>query len=100
MIDWYEQRIQDRYEIAYAKSYRLERIEMSRKCVILLFKKHGKPSKQLLHKVNREVDSRILLHILDLVWNHSVSVEMLEDLYDTLTPPEKDRYEDYNSDDP
>jgi hypothetical protein len=35
------------------------------------------------------------MHIIDLLYNHSVSVEMLEDIYDTLTPPEDEYYEDY-----
>jgi len=99
MSDKYEQAIQDRYEASYAKGCRLGRIEMSRLCIVHSVKKLGKPSKRLIQKINREVDSRILLHIMNLLWNHSVSVEMLEDIYDTLTPPKKD-FEYYDSDDP
>jgi len=101
MTDRYGLTIQDKYEIAYARGYRLGSIEAARKCIVIFLKKQGKPSKRLIHKINREVDCRILFHIIDLVWNHSVSVEMLEDIYDTLTPPENELGEDhYNSDDP
>ena len=99
MINKYEQTIQDRYEAAYAKSYRLGCIETSRKCVILCAKKYGKPSKRLIHKIYREVDCRLLFHILDLFWHHSLSVETLEDTYDTLIPPDNG-FEFYDSDDP
>jgi len=96
MTEKYET-FQERYEADYAKGYRLGRIQASRKIIIRFLKHHGKPSKRLIHKINREVDGRIMFRIMDLVWNHSVAVEALDDIYDTLIPTKEDGHydEDY-----
>jgi hypothetical protein len=100
MIDKYELTFQDKYDAEYARGYRLGGIEASREIAIRFIKTYGKPSKRLIHKINREVDCRILHRFFDLFLNQSTTVETLEDIYDTLTPSVKDVDEDYDNDDP
>jgi len=78
--------IQNRYDIAYAKGFRIGSIQSARDTTIRIIKRLGKPGKRLVHKINREVDTRILHRIFDLYFDKSVTVEELEDIYDDLTP--------------
>ena len=82
--------IQDRYDIAYAKGFRIGYIESARESAIMLIKEFGKPGKRLVHKINHEVDTRILRRIYDLLFNKSVTVEALEDIYDDLISPKEE----------
>jgi len=90
----FELMFKDRYEAECAKKERLYRIQTARRIIILFLKHHGKPSKRLIHKINHEVDSRILIHIIGLVSRHSVTIEALEDIYDTIVPTKDDGYYD------
>jgi len=66
--------MQDRYDIAYAKGFRIGYIESSRDSTIRIIKRFGKPGKRLIHKINHEVDTRILGQIFSLLYNKSVTV--------------------------
>ena len=82
--------IQDRYDIAYAKGFRIGYIESSRDSTIRIIKRFGKPGKRLIYKINHEVDTRILTQIFSLLYTKSVTVEELENMYDDLTPPKEE----------
>jgi len=90
---------QDKYDLGYAKGYRIGSIESSRKIAIRCLKTAGKPSKRLIHKINHEVDRRILRNVIFSVLRQSVTVEMLEDIYDDLTPTKDQFGNDHNGDD-
>ena len=90
MIEKDELTIQDRYEIEYAKGFRIGYIQSSRDSTIRIIKRFGKPGKRLIHKINHEVDTRILRQIYDLLFNKSVTVEALEDIYDDLISPKEE----------
>ena len=85
---------QEKYDIDYATGYRIGRISASRSTAIIILKNFGKPSRSLLHKINHEVDCRILLDIVCRLANKSLTVETLEDIYDSIIPPEDDVDED------
>ena len=78
--------VQNRYDFAYAKGFRIGYIESARESAIILIKEFGKPGKRLVHKINREVDTRVLRRIIPLLVKESVTVETLEEIYDDLTP--------------
>ena len=82
--------IQDRYDIAYDKGFRIGYIESARESAIMLIKECGKPGKRLVHKINREVDTRILRRMIFHLVKESVAVETLEEIYDDLTPYQKE----------
>lgn len=79
---------QEKYDIEYAKGYRIGRISASRDSAIQIIKLFGKPSRELLHKINDEVDRRILMEIILRVADKSFTVEELETTYDDIVPPE------------
>jgi len=88
------------YEIGYAKGYRIGRISSSRQIAIRCIKMElGKPGKRLLHKINHEVDCRILHKIISLVLNQSITLGVLEETYDNITPPKEELGEGCNGDD-
>ena len=88
------------YEIACAKGYRIGCISSSRRITIRCIKiKLGKPGKRLLHKINHEVDCRILDKIISLVLNQYITLGVLEDTYDNITPQKEELGEDCNGDD-
>lgn len=80
--------LQEKYDNEYAKGYRIGRISSSRDCAIRVLRFHGKPGRALLHKINNEVDCRILLEIILCVADKSLTVEELETTYDDIVPPE------------
>ena len=97
VIEDYGLTLQDRYEVEYAKGYRLGRIQAARKIIIKLLRHYGKPSKRLIHKINHEVDCRILDRIIGLLAKPSdtaEAVETLEGIYDTLAPAEEHEYDE------
>jgi hypothetical protein len=59
----------------------------------------GKLGKRLHHKINHEVDCRILDKIISLVLSQSITLEFLEETYDNITPPKEKLGEDCNGDD-
>jgi len=85
---------QESYEIAYARGCRIGRIRASREIAIRLISRNGKPSKALIHKINREVDTRILMRVLSLSFREPpIAVDSLGEMYDELVPDKED-YDD------
>jgi len=90
---------QDRYALEFAKGFRIGFIQASRRAVIACVKKFGKPNKRLIHKINHEVDCRILDKILSLLLAQSVSIETLEGMYDDIVPSQEELGENPNGED-
>jgi len=82
--------VQDKYDLDYEKSYRFGQIEFIRKAVAHIAKKHKLFSKELMHKVNREVDTRILIKVLLLIGDRKLTLTELENIYDKLKPDKHD----------
>lgn len=79
---------QEKYDFGYAKGLRIGEIRASRSIAIRALRLRGKPSRALLHKINHEVDCRILMEVICRVADKSLTVEALETIYDDIVPPE------------
>lgn len=79
---------QEKYDFGYDKGLRIGEIRASRSIAIRALRLRGKPSRALLHKINHEVDCRILMEVICRMADKSLTVEKLETIYDDIIPPE------------
>ena len=86
---------EENYNIGFLEGYRIGRVTATRETLIRVLREKGKehgatPSRQLIQKINREIDIGILDKVIFTILPDNMALEELETYFDMffLTPDE------------